>query len=67
MVDPITLGGAGAGGGILGGFIAYFGFIRRLERLSDVVRYTETCEATHKAVDQRLESIEKKIDLLLER
>ena len=67
MTDPLSLGGAGAGGGLLGGLLAWFGFSKRLDRLSDVVQYAKTCEATHKAVDQRLESIEDKLDELLRR
>lgn len=40
---------------------------KRVDRLTEVVQYTSTCVATHKAVDQRLGRIESGIDTLIAR
>ena len=74
MTDPLSLGGAGAGGGILGGLLTFLGIRskindvdKRVDRLTDVVQFVSTCKATHEAIDKRLGRIEDGIDTLVKR
>lgn len=59
--------GAGAGGGFLTALLTWFGFNKRIDKLEDGTVWRTTCAATHKAVDDRLERMENKIDRLLEK
>lgn len=74
MVDPVTIGGAGVGGGLIAGLLTFFGMKgkvedvdKRVDRLTDAVQFSNVCEATHKAVDTRLQGIEDGIKELLRR
>jgi len=66
--------GYGAGGGIISAILVALGFKSRMDKLDrdmtvfkKTVRYTDTCEATHKPIDTTLERIEGKLDKLLMR
>ncbi len=68
------IAGAGAGGGILGAVLTFFGIKQRIDRQDKVIDdmsagtvWRPTCAATHEAVNHRLDSIERKIDLLIEK
>lgn len=58
--------GIGGGAGIIGAVLSWLGFKYRIdnlqknvESLKKSVRYEDTCIEVHKAVDVRLQSIEK--------
>ena len=66
--------GYGAGGGIIGVILSYLGFKQRMDRADkDIANiyasavFQSTCDVCHGATNQRLDSIEKKIDILIER
>lgn len=63
--------GAGAGG-FIGAILTFFGIKQRMDRhekdiekLSDHTVWRTTCQTTHRAVEQRLERIETKIDMII--
>jgi len=51
--------GIGGGAGLLGMVLGWFGLKSRINDLKESVRYADTCMAIHKAVDVRLQNIEK--------
>ena len=66
--------GAGAGGGALSAILAWFGIKQRLDRQDkDIEKIQEgtiwrsTCNATHEGLNDRMERMERKIDILVER
>lgn len=64
--DLVT--GAG-GGGLIGAILTWLGFKSRLdsiERSMEAYQSKNTCSVTHKAIDQRLDSIENKQDKILD-
>ena len=78
----IESAGFGAGGGIFGALLAYFGVSRRIDRVEAIldknVVYRDTCNECKSARDQRFEAIEKsqnerykmldsKLDYIIER
>ena len=65
MDDLLTKLGIGGGSGFLGIVLGWFGFKGRIDALQTdlttlkgVVRYEDTCEKVHVAVDTRLKSME---------
>lgn len=74
MDNPLGDAGIGVGGGIVGAILTLIGFKSRLDTqdkeikdIRDKVRYIDTCEATHKSIDNSLKRIENKLDDTLER
>ena len=74
MSDWIEVIGSGTGGGILGTILAYLGLKSKVDALEakvekqgDKTVWRDTCIATHKAINGRLERIEDKVDKLLNR
>lgn len=67
--------GAGAGAGsLIGAVLTYFGFKQRVDRLqievdnlSNKIVWRDTCYATQKRVDDRLDAMDKKLDLILDK
>ncbi len=65
-MDDLTKNiGIGGGSGIIGAVLSWLGFKYRvdnlqknLENLKSSVRYEDTCEKVHKAIDVRLKNIE---------
>ena len=58
MADLTNLG-IGGGGGILGVVLGWFGCKSKIDSLSKNVRYKDTCNAVHVALEKRLDGIEK--------
>ena len=68
------IAGAGAGGGIIGAALAFLGIKQRIDRQDKIIDniqknivWSSTCAITREATNQRLESIERKIDFLIEK
>jgi len=59
MSDWISDVGIGGASGLLGIVLGWFGLRSRINDLKESVRYADTCMAIHKAVDVRLQNIEK--------
>ena len=62
--DLIEKGATAGGGGILGALLGFFGVKskidsvdKRVNDLTKVVQFEKTCEATHKGVDDKFETI----------
>lgn len=66
--------GAGAGGGFFTALLAWLGVKQRFDRIDADIKYLQdktvwrdTCHVTNQALQQRLASMESKIDKLLEK
>lgn len=67
-IDPETIG-TGAGGGLLGTFLAWLGFRdkinkqdEKISKLSESVVYKDTCNKCIGGTNERLDRIEKKVE-----
>lgn len=61
--------GYGAGGGMLVALLGAFGIVRKVERLEDSLSDKidkAGCDRCSKASNERFESIDKKLDMILE-
>jgi|GEM_PF-6561049 len=50
----LQTGGAGGAGALLGSFLTFIGFKRRIEQLEEGVVYKDTCEAKVKGMEDAL-------------
>lgn len=62
MDNLIQTGGAGGFGAVLGALMSFFGIKskidavdKRVDRLTDVVAFTDTCDAKHGAISKQFE------------
>lgn len=74
MPLDIESAAGGAGGGIIGALLSFFGSKQRMDRVDkdidnmrDNTVLRNTCDKTHSAVDQRLTSIDHKLDKIYEK
>ena len=74
MPIDIESAAGGAGGGIMGALLAFFGIKQRVDRVDkdiDVMRdgvvWRNTCDKTHDAVNHRLQSIDYKLDKIFDK
>lgn len=72
MADLTTGAGAGAAGGIFGAFLHWLGvrdkfneIKEEINKLDEKMVWRPTCSATHKAVDENLAMINKKLDTIV--
>ena len=73
-ITLIENAGYGAGGTVVGAILVWLGFKSRLDRidkdiddLKSGVVWEKTCLATHAASMQRLDAIDKKLEILIDR
>lgn len=66
MTDLLTTGGVGGFGALLGALLSFFGIKgkiddvdKRIDKLTGVVMFADTCKATHTGINQRLDSADK--------
>lgn len=50
--------GIGGGSGLVGVVLGWLGFKSKLDSMAKNMRYKDTCDALHKAIDNRLGGIE---------
>ena len=75
MPDDLLTGiGSGAGGGLLGVLLGWFGLRNkitetnaRITRMEDKMVWRDTCIATHKSIDETMKRMEEKLDRLIEK
>lgn len=56
MIDIESLGG-GAGAGLFGTFLGILGFSRRITKLENSKKDKEVCNASHKGIDDRFNTM----------
>jgi vacuolar-type H+-ATPase subunit D/Vma8 len=77
MADPLTTGGAGVGGTLVGALLTWVGIKKsiqadidkdidkveaRIDKLTDLVQYKSTCVVMHSGVDKEFKNVNAKID-----